>query len=167
MDSLDDASAGDVETRDDAFGQHYRKFLTMRSPMGPDFSGMELDSGDVAGFERGGIAQAVSAHGGGLRDFGDVVAVSEVHVRTRGDAAEELRIGARFELVPAHVGDARGLRKALHGAGEKAQAADFGGFFAGFEEGLHAKADFEVQDARADAFEECGADVEFVNARII
>ncbi len=42
IDALDHASLGDVETGDDALGQHAQlstKFLTMRSPRSPDFSG--------------------------------------------------------------------------------------------------------------------------------
>ena len=68
--------------------------------------------------------------------------------------------GVRGEFVPAHVGDAGIGGEAADGAGVDAQAADFGRFLAGFEEGLHAEADAEERDAGADALDEGFADAE-------
>jgi hypothetical protein len=56
------------------------------------------------------------------------------------------------------MGYADAFFKPPDNTGEKAQAADFGSFFAGLEESLHAETDSEERDAGANAVEESLAD---------
>src|ERR1019366_8213256 len=67
---------------------------------GAGFLGVELDSVDVAAFERGGVAEFIGAGGAGTRVLGHVVAVREVHVGAGVEIANQLRAGAHFQLVP-------------------------------------------------------------------
>src|ERR1039457_6519954 len=121
---------------------------------GAGFFGVELDSVDVAAFEGGSIAELVGAGGAGAWVFGHVVAVREVDVGARVEIADELRAGAHFELVPAHVGNARIDGEALYGAGIDAEAADFGRLLAGLEQRLHAEADAEEGHAGLNALDQ-------------
>src|ERR1019366_2127264 len=121
---------------------------------GAGFLRVELDSVDVAAFERGGVAELIGAGGAGTRVLGHVVAVREVHVGARVEIADELRAGAHFQLVPAHVGNAGIDREALYGAGVDAEAADFGGLLAGFEQRLHAETDAEDGHAGLNAVDQ-------------
>src|ERR1035438_5950907 len=84
---------------------------------GAGFLGVELDSVDVAAFERRGVAELIGAGGAGTRVLGHVVAVREVHVGARVEIVNQLRAGAHFQLVPAHVGNAGIDGEALNGAG--------------------------------------------------
>ena len=57
LDALDDAAVADVETGDDALGQHGRNSRKLRRicrPVSPDFSGMELHAHDVVALDGGG-----------------------------------------------------------------------------------------------------------------
>src|ERR1035437_1105756 len=121
---------------------------------GAGLFGVELDSVHVAAFERGGVAEFVGASGAGTLVFGHVVAVREVHVGAGVQIVNELRCRAHFELVPAHVGNARNVWKAPHGTGVDAEAADFRGLFAGIEQRLHAEADAEKGHAGLNALDE-------------
>src|ERR1035437_4587345 len=123
-------------------------------PHGAGLFGVELDAVHVAAFERGGVTDVVGAGGAGTGVFGHVVAVREVHVRAGVQIVHELRTGAHFELVPAHVGNARTEGEAPHGAGVDAEAADFRGLFAGIEQRLHAEADAEKGHAGLNAFDQ-------------
>src|SRR5262249_21304267 len=129
---------------------------------GAGFLGVELYAGDVGGLKDGGVRDLVGARGGGPLVGGDVVAVGKVDQRARGHVVQEVRLGAAFEFVPAHVRDARAAGEAADDAGKDAEAADFGGFFAGFVESLQAEADAEEWDAGTDAADERVADVEAV-----
>src|ERR1017187_653322 len=103
------------------------------------FLGVELDSVHVAAFERGGVAEFIGAGGAGAVVLGHVVAVREVYVGAGVQMVHEFASRPHFEFIPSHVGNARTEGKALHRSGVNAQAADFRGLFARFEQRLHAE----------------------------
>src|ERR1035437_377288 len=123
-------------------------------PHGPGLLGVELDAVHVAAFERGGVTDVVGAGGAGTGVFGHVVAVREVHVRAGVEVANEFGCGAHLQLVASHVGNARDIGEAAHGAGVDAETADFRGLFAGIEQRLHAEADAEKGHAGLNAFDQ-------------
>src|ERR1035438_9832300 len=117
-------------------------------PHRPGFLGVELDSVYVAAFERGGVREFIGAGGAGALVLGHVVAVREVYVGAGVQMVNEFASGPDFQFIPPHVGNARTGWEALHCAGVNAQAADFRGLFARFEQRLHAETD--AQKGHAD-----------------
>ena len=68
---------------------------------------MELHALDVARFERRRVAQTVGADRRRLFYHRDVIAVREIDLRPRRDAAQKIGIGPQLQLIPAHVRHAR------------------------------------------------------------
>src|ERR1039458_982345 len=118
------------------------------------FLGVELDSVHVAAFERGSVAEFIGAGGAGPVVFGHVIAVREVDVGAGVQMVNEFASGPDFKFIPSHVGDARTGWEAPHGAGVDAQATDFRGLFARFEQRLHAETDAEKGHAALDAIDQ-------------
>ena len=66
VDALDHAAGGDIETGNDAFGEHLQLHEVphdLAGPAGPDFSGWNCTPKMLSGLEHGGVAQPVVAGG--------------------------------------------------------------------------------------------------------
>jgi len=75
---------------------------------------------------------------------------------------QKTRAAARFKLVPTHVRNADVALKAPDLAGKDAQAVLLGGFFARSEQRLQSQADSEKGYTRANAFDQCVANLKLV-----
>ena len=127
------------------------KLRTICSPSGPGFFGMELHAEDVAVFEHRGVGQRVGAGGGGrVRSPGRSSCGRNRRTGCGRQVAQQLRrrATARVRFQPM-CGTRASVRKALHGAWEDAEAADFRGLLAGLEQRLQAETDAQKRHAGA------------------
>jgi len=123
---------------------------------------MKLHAVHILMFEQRSVRDRVVAGRCSSADQRAIVAVSEVHERFFAGAPQQTCGAFRFELIPAHVGNANIALKPANGSREDAEPALLGRFFARFEKRLQAEADAQERDTGSDAF-----DKSFAYAKII